>query len=84
MVKYTNQLFDKIHKTQSGWVVSDEQLQSQLRVSISAVMIPTYRLFVARFGFIFTPGKQVEKYIKFQTDDIETVIEELFDGKWKP
>ncbi|KNA24219.1 hypothetical protein SOVF_017660 [Spinacia oleracea] len=78
--KNFNQLFDEIHRTQSTWVVSDEQLQSELRVSISAVMIPAYRSFVARFGQIFTPGRQVEKYIKFQPDDIETIIEELFDG----
>ncbi|KAL9246601.1 hypothetical protein vseg_020117 [Gypsophila vaccaria] len=78
--KSFNQLFDEIHKTQSTWVVSDEQLQSELRVSISAVMIPAYRSFVARFGQIFTPGRQVEKYIKFQPDDIENAIEELFDG----
>ncbi|XP_074294073.1 exocyst complex component EXO70C1-like [Silene latifolia] len=78
--KNFNQLFDEIHKTQCSWVVSDEQLQSELRVSISAVMIPAYRSFVARFGQIFTPGRQVEKYIKFQPDDIENAIEELFDG----
>ncbi|KAL2903798.1 Exocyst complex component EXO70B1 [Bienertia sinuspersici] len=78
--KNFNQYFDEIHKTQSNWVVCDEQLQSELRVSISAVMIPAYRSFVARFGQIFTPGRQVEKYIKFQPDDIETIIEELFDG----
>ncbi|GAB2297759.1 hypothetical protein Dimus_031845 [Dionaea muscipula] len=78
--KSFNQMFDEIHKTQSTWVVSDEQLQSELRVSISAVMIPAYRSFVARFGQYFTPGRQAEKYIKYQPEDIETVIEELFDG----
>jgi len=78
--KNFNQLFDEIHRTQSTWVVSDEQLQSELRVSISAVIIPAYRSFVARFGQIFTPGRQVEKYIKYQPEDIEAAIEDLFDG----
>ncbi|KAJ8452502.1 hypothetical protein Cgig2_000091 [Carnegiea gigantea] len=78
--KNFNQLFDEIHRTQSTWVVSDEQLQSELRVSISAVIIPAYRSFVARFGQIFTPGRQVEKYIKFQPEDVEAAIEDLFDG----
>ncbi|GAB4839729.1 hypothetical protein Ancab_020439 [Ancistrocladus abbreviatus] len=78
--KNFNQLFDDIHKTQSTWVVTDEQLQSELRVSISAVMIPAYRSFVARFGQYFTPGRQTEKYIKYQPEDIEAAIEELFDG----
>ncbi|KAK9751195.1 hypothetical protein RND81_02G249300 [Saponaria officinalis] len=78
--KSFNQMFDEIHKTQSSWVVSDEQLQSELRVSISSVMIPAYRSFLARFGQHFTPGRQHEKYIKYQPDDIESTIEELFDG----
>ncbi|CAO2829788.1 unnamed protein product [Amaranthus hypochondriacus] len=79
-LKSFNQMFDEIHKTQSSWVVSDEQLQSELRVSIAAVMIPAYRSFLARFGQHISAGRQYEKYIKYQPEDIETTIEELFDG----
>ncbi|RVW32022.1 Exocyst complex component EXO70B1 [Vitis vinifera] len=78
--KTFNTLFDEIHKTQSTWVVSDEQLQSELRVSISAVMIPAYRSFLARFSQYLDSGRQTEKYVKYQPDDIETSIDELFDG----
>ncbi|CAB4275487.1 unnamed protein product [Prunus armeniaca] len=78
--KSFNALFDEIHKTQSTWVVSDEQLQSELRVSISAVVIPAYRSFLGRFSQVLDPGRQTEKYIKFQAEDIETYIDELFDG----
>ncbi|CAN6588894.1 unnamed protein product [Malus baccata var. baccata] len=78
--KSFNALFDEIHKTQSTWVVSDEQMQSELRVSISAVVIPAYRSFLGRFSQVFDAGRQTEKYVKFQPEDIETYIEELFDG----
>ncbi|KAG2706519.1 hypothetical protein I3843_05G095700 [Carya illinoinensis] len=78
--KNFNTLFEDIHKMQSMWVVSDEQLQSELRVSISAVMIPAYRSFLGRFKQYLDPGRQSEKYIKYQPEDIETLIEELFDG----
>ncbi|GLT27206.1 hypothetical protein SLA2020_022230 [Shorea laevis] len=78
--KSFNVKFDEIHKTQSTWVVSDEQLQSELRVSIQAVMIPAYRSFLARFSQVLDPGRQTEKYIKFQPEDIENYIDELFDG----
>uniref|UniRef100_A0A5B7AG13 Exocyst subunit Exo70 family protein n=1 Tax=Davidia involucrata TaxID=16924 RepID=A0A5B7AG13_DAVIN len=78
--KSFNAMFDEIHKAQSTWVVSDEQLQSELRVSISAVVIPAYRSFLARFNQYLTPGRQTEKYIKYQPEDIETYIDELFDG----
>ncbi|KAJ6424143.1 hypothetical protein OIU84_025010 [Salix udensis] len=65
---------------QSTWVVSDEQLQSELRVSITAVVIPAYRSFMGRFSQYMTAGRQTEKYIKYQADDLETYIDELFDG----
>ncbi|KAK9052283.1 hypothetical protein SSX86_028912 [Deinandra increscens subsp. villosa] len=78
--KSFNGMFDEIHRSQTTWVVSDEQLQSELRVSISAIVIPAYRSFMGRFSQVFTPGRQTEKYIKYQPEDIETCIEELFDG----
>ncbi|XP_059295299.1 exocyst complex component EXO70C2 [Lycium ferocissimum] len=82
--KSFNALFDEIHKTQSSWVISDEQLQSELRVSISNMVIPAYRSFLGRFSQTFTPGRQTEKYVKFQPEDIETHIDELFDGNATP
>ncbi|XP_071703778.1 exocyst complex component EXO70C2-like [Rutidosis leptorrhynchoides] len=78
--KSFNAMFDDIYRTQTTWVVSDEQLQSELRVSISAIVIPAYRSFMGRFSQVFTAGRQTEKYIKYQPEDIETCIEELFDG----
>ncbi|KAL3814070.1 hypothetical protein ACJIZ3_015338 [Penstemon smallii] len=79
-----NAMFNEIHKTQSTWVVGDEQLQSELRVSISNMVIPAYRSFLGRFSQVFTPGRQTEKYVKYQADDIETNIDELFDGNATP
>ncbi|XVF13874.1 hypothetical protein REPUB_Repub09cG0006700 [Reevesia pubescens] len=78
--KSFNAMFEEIHKTQSSWVVSDKQLQSELRVSISAIITPAYRSFLGRFSGYLDPGRQTEKYIKFQPEDIETYIDELFDG----
>ncbi|XVF16148.1 hypothetical protein REPUB_Repub10bG0006600 [Reevesia pubescens] len=78
--KSFNSMFDEIHKTQSSWVVSDKQLQSELRVSIAGVIIPAYRSFLGRFSGYLDPGRQTEKYIKLQPEDIETYIDELFDG----
>ncbi|KAH6758607.1 hypothetical protein C2S51_018842 [Perilla frutescens var. frutescens] len=79
--KNFNNMFDEIHRTQSTWVVCDEQLQSELRVSISNMVVPAYRSFLGRYNQFFTPGRQTEKYVKFQGEDIENFIEELFDGK---
>lgn len=78
--KNFNNMFEEIHKSQSNWVVSDEQLLSELRVSISAVVIPAYRSFVGRFRQHLDGGRNAEKYMKYQPEDIETMIEGLFDG----
>ncbi|XP_039025922.1 exocyst complex component EXO70B1-like [Hibiscus syriacus] len=79
--KNFNAMFDEIYRTQSTWVVSDKQLQSELRVSIASVVIPAYRSFLGRYAGYLDPGRQTEKYIKYQPDDIETYIDELFDGR---
>ncbi|XP_059669949.1 exocyst complex component EXO70C1-like [Cornus florida] len=82
--KNFNTMFEEIHKTQCTWMVSDEQLQSELRVSIAAVVIPAYRSFMARYSQTLTSGRQSDKYIKYQPEDLETYIEELFDGSPAP
>ncbi|KAL6592032.1 hypothetical protein ACP70R_049618 [Stipagrostis hirtigluma subsp. patula] len=78
--KQFNAAMDEIQRTQGAWVVSDEQLQSELRVSIAAVVVPAYRSFLGRFAQHFSAGRQTEKYIKLSGEDLEAIIEELFDG----
>ncbi|KAJ1264888.1 hypothetical protein BS78_08G036300 [Paspalum vaginatum] len=78
--KQFNAAMDEIHRTQGSWVVSDEQLQSELRVSIAAVVVPAYRSFLGRFAQHFSAGRQTEKYVKLSAEDVETIIDELFDG----
>ncbi|KAM7279343.1 hypothetical protein ACFE04_006477 [Oxalis oulophora] len=78
--KNFNSKFEEIHRAQSSWVVRDEQLKSELRVSISSVVIPAYRSFLGRFSQFLDTGRQTEKYIKFQPEDIEDAIDDLFEG----
>ncbi|PNT64113.1 exocyst complex component EXO70B1 [Brachypodium distachyon] len=78
--KQFNAAMDEIHRNQGSWVVSDDQLQSELRVSIAAVVVPAYRSFLGRFAQSFSAGRQTEKYIKLSADDLENIIDELFDG----
>ncbi|GAU12041.1 hypothetical protein TSUD_00050 [Trifolium subterraneum] len=78
--KCFNSMFEEIHKTQSSWIVSDEQLQSELRVSICSLVIPAYRSFMGRFKHHLESGKHVDKYIKYHPDDLETLIDDFFVG----
>ncbi|XP_078170511.1 exocyst complex component EXO70C1-like [Carex rostrata] len=78
--KSFNAMFEEIHRTQSAWVVSDEQLKSELRVSIQAVVVQAYRSFKGRFEQNFRDLRQTEKYIKFSVEDLERYVDELFEG----
>ncbi|CAI9259984.1 unnamed protein product [Lactuca saligna] len=81
--KNFNAMFDEIYKTQSTWVVSDDQLLSEIRVSITAVVSPAYRSFVGRYKPQFEGAKSIDKYIKYQPEDVEAMIETLFEGTEK-
>ncbi|KMZ70663.1 exocyst subunit exo70 family protein C1 [Zostera marina] len=78
--KLFNSIFEDIYKTQSTWILSDEQLQSELRVSVQAVVVPAYRSFLGRFRQYIESGKHPERYIKFAPEDLENCIDGLFDG----
>ncbi|CAA0833847.1 exocyst subunit exo70 family protein C2 [Striga hermonthica] len=82
--KSFNAMFDEIQRAQGGWVVSDEQLRSELRVSISNMVVPAYRSFLGRYSQVFTAGRQTEKYVKYQAEDIENIVDELFNGNAAP
>ncbi|BAT93502.1 Exocyst complex component [Vigna angularis] len=78
--KCFNRMFEEIHKCQSCWMVSDQQLQSELRVSISSLVIPAYRSFVGRFKQHLESTRHIDKYIKYHPDDIELLIDDFFAG----
>ncbi|KAF5958629.1 hypothetical protein HYC85_005854 [Camellia sinensis] len=64
--KSFNTMFDEIHKMQSIWVVSDEQLQSELRVSISAVIY-----------LIRNDGSKTEEANGNYRDRIKTIVQAM-------
>lgn len=78
--KTFNAIFEDIHRTQSAWVVVDEQLQLELRVSVEAVVVPAYRSFLGRFRKYLEFGRHPDKYIKYAPEDLEDCIEQLFGG----
>ncbi|KMZ63607.1 exocyst subunit exo70 family protein C1 [Zostera marina] len=78
--KTFNTIFEDIHRTQSAWVVVDEQLQLELRVSVEAVVVPAYRSFLGRFRQYLEFGRHPNKYIKYAPEDLEDCIEQLFGG----
>lgn len=51
--KTFNTLFEEIHQRQSQWTVPDSELRESLRLAVAEVLLPAYRSFIRRFGYVF-------------------------------
>ncbi|XP_038988330.1 exocyst complex component EXO70B1-like [Phoenix dactylifera] len=78
-----NAYFDEICRAQTGWVVPDEQLRAELRISGSELVLPAYRNFLGRYRNLAEAGKHTKKYAKYSAEDVEARIGELFEGTGK-
>lgn len=79
-LKLFNQYFEEICKSQSMWVIFDEQLRENLRISVTKLLLPPYESFVGRCQNVPEIGRNVERHIKYGSDDIEAQINNLFRG----
>ncbi|XWS71908.1 hypothetical protein CRYUN_Cryun03dG0178900 [Craigia yunnanensis] len=79
-IKSFNLQFEEVCKTQSTWIVFDEQLREELRISVSRLLSPAYRNFIGRLQCIPEIGRNADKLIRYDPEDIEARINELFEG----
>lgn len=79
-LKMFNTYFDEICKAQSSWVIFDEQLKEELKISISGNLSPAYRNFIGRLHALADAGKLTDRHIRYSVEDIEARITELFRG----
>ncbi|CAI9107081.1 OLC1v1006363C1 [Oldenlandia corymbosa var. corymbosa] len=79
-LKLFNTYFEETCRTQSNWVVFDEQLRDELRISVAGNLSPAYRNFIGRFQSSPESGKHADKYIKYSVEDLEARINQLFCG----
>ncbi|KAL8141901.1 hypothetical protein V2J09_014933 [Rumex salicifolius] len=70
--------FEDLYKTQSGWLIRDHQLKQELKISITQTLVPAYQGFVIR-----CKNLNIEKYIKYEADDVVDLIQDLFEGSVK-
>ncbi|KAL1566509.1 exocyst complex component EXO70B1-like [Salvia divinorum] len=78
--KNFNACFEEIYRVQTAWKVPDPQLREELRISISEKVIPAYRSFMGRFGSQLESGRHAGKYIKYNPEDLENYLLDLFEG----
>lgn len=50
--KNFNMLFEEIHQRQSQWTVPDSELRESLRLAVAEVLLPAYRSFLKRLGYV--------------------------------
>lgn len=79
-LKLFNSYFEEICKTQSTWIIFDEQLKEDLRISVAGTLSPAYRNFIGRLQSNNDSGRHAERHIKFRVEDLEARITELFQG----
>ncbi|OAY75274.1 Exocyst complex component EXO70B1 [Ananas comosus] len=63
-----------------AWKVADPQLREELQISVSEKVIPAYRAFVGRFRGQLEGGRNSNRYIKYNPEDLESLVAELFEG----
>ncbi|KAL2943075.1 Exocyst complex component EXO70A1 [Bienertia sinuspersici] len=51
-LKIFNVQFEELHQRQSQWTVPDTELRESLRLAVAEVLLPAYRSFVKRFGYV--------------------------------
>ncbi|KAG9439086.1 hypothetical protein H6P81_019251 [Aristolochia fimbriata] len=79
--KSFNIAFEEIYKTQTVWLIADLQLREELRISISAILLPAYRTFLCVVGWQLESSRNSDKYIKYSLEDLATYLLDLFEGK---
>ncbi|XP_051117722.1 exocyst complex component EXO70B1-like [Andrographis paniculata] len=75
-LKVFNSCFEETCRIQSSWVIFDEQLREELRVSVVGMVSPAYRSFIGRLT-----AKEGRRYIKLSVEDVEgRIAAQLFQG----
>ncbi|XP_035468014.1 exocyst complex component 7 isoform X8 [Scophthalmus maximus] len=73
-----NDGLDELCKTQKGWAIPDKEQRDFIRQAQRIVVSDAYRAFLQRCANIsFT--KNPEKYHKYRPEEVEEMIEKLFD-----
>ncbi|KAK8921891.1 hypothetical protein KSP39_PZI020526 [Platanthera zijinensis] len=72
--------FEEVHRAQATWLVPDPRLREELRISISAKLLPAYRSFLGRFRQHIESERHSEMYIKYSVEDLEMALSDFLEG----
>lgn len=83
-LKLFNSYFEETYRTQSTWVIFDDQLREELRISVARNLSPAYRNFIGRLQCSPEFGKLADRHIKYSVEELEARVSELFCGNSGP
>lgn len=78
-----NNEFEDIYKTQTSWLIADDDLREDLRISIGQMLLPAYRTFHGRYAIYLDGIRHKERYLKYSPDDLQRYLLDLFEGSQK-
>ncbi|KAL3530944.1 hypothetical protein ACH5RR_010266 [Cinchona calisaya] len=79
-LKLFNPYFEETCRTQSSWVIFDDQLREELRISVAGNLLPAYRNFIGKLQSSPEFGKHSDRHIKYSVEELEARINDLFRG----
>lgn len=79
-LKLFNTYFEETCRAQSSWVIFDDQLRDELRISVAGNLSAAYRSFLGRLQSSPEFGKHADRHIKYSVEDLEARISDLFNG----
>uniref|UniRef100_A0A9I9DLP3 Exocyst subunit Exo70 family protein n=3 Tax=Cucumis melo TaxID=3656 RepID=A0A9I9DLP3_CUCME len=75
-----NMQFEEICQTQSTWVIFENQLREETRISVAKILLPAYQKFIGRYQSLPELAKRTDRYLKYTAEEMEARINELFEG----
>lgn len=73
--------FEETCRAQSGWLVPDERLRAEMRMTAVAIVMPPYRRFLGLYRGVAEGGKHGDRNLKHSAQEVEARINELFIGR---
>lgn len=78
--KKFNTAFEEVYRKQTSWVVPDQKLQEEIKISIAKKLERVYRGFYEKNRAGLRRERGVEAVVRFSPDDMENYLSDLFFG----
>jgi exocyst complex protein 7 len=75
--------FEDLYLRQTQWTIPDNELREAVRLQVQEIILPAYRSFLKRYSAMIEGKQSVNKYLKYNPDDLERMLHDLFEGKQK-